>query len=319
MILVTGATGFVGRHLVSSLLNDGASIYAVTRRQGVLPSANSSIKIIMADIAERIDIPPDVTTIYHCAGVIENKNYMAKVNIQGTANIADAALRIGCKLIHLSSAGVIGNNSSQLIDEGSLCKPKNLYEKTKYEAERTLAKFVSKGLKVCILRPTIIFGAGKSPSNDSFLQLISAIKVGRYMHIGKGQGIYNIVHVSEVVRALRVLEDNSIPNGQIFFINNPIYFADIVDVVKHAGYGKDKTVYNIPYPLGFCVAVLFSIVSKLTGKRMPFTFSRLKALANKQTFSQNRLLENTRYRPLKSIKEYIFETCLEYHKQGFLN
>lgn len=319
MILVTGPSGFIGKHLIENLLLDHPSIYALSRKAIPEGVTVGRVKSVRGDITEEIKLPSDVRTIYHCAGVLQQEDQMVKVNIDGTKNIAEAALKQGCRLIHLSSAGVIGRYQSKVIDESSACSPQNLYEKTKYEAEKVVREFIKHGLDARILRPTIVFGVKESTREDGFLQLLRSMASGTYKNIGHGNGIYNIVHVNEVVRVMRMLNDNAIGRGRFFFINTPTTFKAISEIVSEEvspGRGKFR---DIPFVPAFCAAVCFSFLSLLTGRRVALTLPRLRVLTNRYVFSQE-LLENAfHYRPLKNVEEYVREVCRAYLQRGLLN
>lgn len=318
-VFVTGATGFVGRYLVSNLINGGFRVYVFTRDPGRYAKPDERIKIIAGDITQRIDLPDEINVVYHCAGVINKEDLMEGVNVHGTRMIADAALRCNCRLVHLSSAGVVGKTQeNNNIDEYTVCRPQSLYEKTKLEAELVIKERVALGLRAQVLRPTIVFGVGRAPAKDSFLHLVATIKTGRYRNIGSGEGIYNIIHVSEVVRAMRALDNDGISNGGIYFINTPISFREFASVVGAATIGKMGGAPAIPYPAAYCIAVFFSALSTVTGRKMPLTISRLKALTDKRTFSQEHLLNATGYRQLFSVDHYIKQVCHEYEEMGLL-
>lgn len=309
----------VGSCLIENLLRDNPSIYVLSRKEKVGMLIDERITTVHGDITEKVNLPPGVQTIYHCAGEIYQENQMVKVNVQGTENIVKAALKQGCKLIHLSSAGVVGKHKSKLINESSKCSPQNLYEKTKYEAEKIILRYVDSGLKAKILRPTIIFGVKKSAHADGFLQLLTAIISGKYKNICDGNGIYNIVHVHEVARAMQILESDNIQNGQVFFINTPITFKELSRIVTIEIYGKERNSQNIPFPLALSAAVFFSFISLLARKQIALTLPRLHILTNQHLFSQKLLEGVTHYQPLKSVEEYIREVCREYLKRGLMN
>lgn len=317
-VLITGATGFIGIYLAASLVNDGLNVYALTRRRNYDAGLDKRIRLVVGDIAEDIALPDEVTTIYHCAGVISQEDQMEKVNVYGTKRIVETALKRNCRLIHLSSAGVVGQIKKKHVDEDVECTPQSTYETTKLRAEEVVKEGVSQGLKAQILRPTIVFGIGRNPAADSFLQLIKSIKSGRYRHIGSGRGIYNLIHANEVVRALRTLDADDIPNGGTYFINNPISFSRFSEVVRDALHKPGDTP-GIPRPVAFCVAALFSAVTLVTGRKMPLTFARLRALMDKRIFSQKHLLETTSYKPLLTVEDYVRQVCAEYEALGLLD
>ncbi len=319
MILVTGATGFIGRHLVKKFLDEGIPLYALTRKDSLFLPQDEKLTVIKGDINQLTELPRDVTCIYHCAGVISREELMVETNVNGTKNIAEIAFKKHCRLIHLSSAGVIGKCKSEHIDEKTDCNPQNLYERTKWEAEQFLIGYAVRGLKVRILRPTIVFGAGKDYAEDSFLQFINAIKSGRYVNIAGGKGIYNIVHVDEVVRALCSLDNDRILNGQVFFINSPVSFKDFSKIVRQETTGSSGKTYSVPFVVAFFAAIAFALIKKVTGRKVSLTLDRFKALTNKKTFSQKQLIDVAGYRPIRGVEDYIRQTCREYRRQGLLN
>jgi len=319
MNYVTGATGFIGKHLVESLMVNGSHLYALSRSDALSATLPEGVTICRGDITEALTLPKDVTTIYHCAGAISQSSQMERVNVLGTQRVVAAALAGGCRLIHLSSAGVVGRTSSDLIDEQTACHPHNLYEQTKYEAERIVLQAAAKGLKAQILRPTIVFGSGRAPEQDSFLHLIRAMAAGRYRSIGSGRGIYNIVHVHEVARAMQLLDSDRIPNGGVYIINDPLSFNELARIVLSTSSEKRVAPSSIPYPIAFSAAAAMSLLTKLTGKRMPLTLSRLQALTNSKVFSQALLETATGYRPEFTVSEYVAHCCHDYSANGLLD
>ncbi len=321
-IFLTGATGFVGRHLLANLLKDNISVVAMTRQKepDILKyktgNYGGKLQFFKGDIRNKINLPAGITTIYHCAGVIFQEEKMQEVNEEGTRRVVKAALERGCRLIHLSSAGVVGKSKDCLIDENTICKPQDVYESSKYEAEKIVLDGIANGLQAQILRPTIIFGAGRKENQDSFLHLLRAMKRGTYRNIGNG--IYNLIQVNEVVRVMRMLDSDAIPNGGIFLINTPIYFRDMDGIVKKATTGKSEESFNIPYGAAVLAGVVFSLLAKLSRRNMPLSLSRVQALANRKVYSQDRLVRILKYQPLFSVEEYIEKICNYYSEQGVL-
>jgi len=291
---VTGATGYVGQHLVNSLIKNGYQVYVLTRQAFSIFSNNKNINVIIGDITDPIDLPPDIDTIYHCAGVIWETEQMEKVNVLGTKNIVEIAIRNNCQLIHLSSAGVIG--------------PHNAYEWSKYRGEKKVLDGIKIGLKAHILRPTTIFGPGKNREGNSFLELIKSMRSGSFKNIG--QGIYNIVHIDEVVKGMLELSEANIPYGDIYMVNNPIAFRDIDILVKSLPPTMTKKTKTIPYPVAWFAALVLTLICFITRQKNPLTFSRLKALTNTTAYSQNKIIEVIHFKNTLPIEEYIKKVCL---------
>ena len=101
-VLVTGATGFIGKYVVSHLLEEGLRIFVlVPDGEDYTPPENRDVEIIRGDITGPLRIPDEVSAIYHCAGVIKREELMEPVNVRGTRNVVEAAIGHNCRLIHL--------------------------------------------------------------------------------------------------------------------------------------------------------------------------------------------------------------------------
>lgn len=288
-VLVTGATGYVGQNLVKLLVKKGYMVYALVRNKTSIFSNNEKVNIIVSDITDQIILPPDINIIYHCAGVIWEVEQMEKVNVLGTKNIAKVAMQNNCQMIHLSSAGVID--------------PHNAYERSKYRGEKIVLDGIKTGLKAHILRPTTIFGPGKNREGNSFLELIKRMRNGSYKNIGRG--IYNIVYIDEVVKAMIELSEANIPYGSIYLTNNPVAFKDIDIWVKSLPPAITKKTSTIPYPIAWLATLTLTLFCFITCRKNPLTFGRLRALTNTTAYSQNKIMEVINFKNTLPIEEYI--------------
>lgn len=163
MILVTGASGFIGKHLCSYLVNKGHKVRAVVR-QDMLPNVEN---IFIPDLAiDWTSILEGIEIVYHLASRVhllkENVSdplaAFRQVNVQGTENLVKASLRQGVKrFIYVSSIHVNGETTP--IDgpftEQSPPQPQSPYAVSKWEAEQAID-----GLEKVIVRPPLVYGAG---------------------------------------------------------------------------------------------------------------------------------------------------------------
>lgn len=314
-VLVTGATGYIGRHLVTQLMEHNCMVQALVP-PGERCNFDARVRVITGDICEPVQLSGEIQCIYHCAGIIYDEQHMWKVNVEGTRRMTELAMAKSCRLIHLSSAGVIGKHPPGIVDETSACSPGNIYEKSKLEAENVVVEAIKHGLQAQILRPTIVFGGmDRIPERDSFLQLLKAMKSGMYLQIG--HGIYNLIHVNEVARAMMLLNNEKLDNGGAFFINTPITYEEIYHIVAELC-NRDDTPRRIPYSVAWSAALCLSLWTIITGKSSPLTFTRLNALSNKTIFSQQRLEQITNFKPLINVKKYIEEAYREYAQRDLL-
>lgn len=316
-IFITGATGYIGQHLVDSLIKKGKEVYILTRKKTSFFLNNRNVHVIIGDITDPISLPPNIDSIYHCAGVIHKPQEMEKVNVLGTQNIVNLAIKNNCKLIYLSSAGIIGKTNTTILDENTICNPQNAYEISKYKAEQIVLAGIKRGLKAHILRPVTIFGVKDNPGIDSFFHLLKSMRNGLYKNIG--HGTYNIVHINEVVKALQILGEINIPYGGTYIVGNAITYENMDRLVKNIPPTITKKTQTISYLIAIVVTTILTACYALINKKSPLTFSRLKALTSKKVYSQKKMVENTSFKNTLPVENYLKMVCKEYIRRGLLS
>jgi len=181
MILVTGASGLVGSHLVAQLIRNGKKVKALYR--SVIPAIEAAdqvewVKGDILDVEVLAEAMVDVQQVYHCAAIVsfnpKKKAILHKTNIEGTANVVNACLDAGVqKLLFVSSVAALGrirentpiNESMNWSEESSNSE----YGKSKYFSELEVWRGVGEGLTAVIVNPTIILGAGDWDNGSSAL------------------------------------------------------------------------------------------------------------------------------------------------------
>lgn len=321
-VLVTGATGYVGQHLVPFLVSKGYLVYILSRKHSSVFSDTKEVISIVGDITNPITFPNDIDTIYHCAGVIDDPSEMNRVNVLGTEHIVEFALKNNCRLIYLSSAGVIGHSLDMILTEQTPCHPHNAYEISKYKAEQIIEQAINHGLQAQILRPTTIFGPALKDRKDTFMQLASSMRNGSYKNIGNKSrpGIYNIVHIDEVVKAMELLDNDRLPNGNIYLINNTITYRAMDAIVKALSPIRSRnTSLTIPYAVAYIITATLTFIYFITDKKNPLTFSRLRVLTNQKIYSQQKLTVDLSFKNAMPIEQYIKNAVQKYTVSGLLS
>lgn len=202
-VFVTGATGFLGGHLVRHLSEQGATVRALARREGRdqyirdLPN----VEIVMADLNETqrlVEYTAGCDLVIHAAVSYGNLAEQRRVNVTGTRNIALAAVEnaIG-RFIHISSLAVYGFRHTADITETTTPQPAhNAYTITKLEAENAVrAVHDEHGLPFTILRPGFIYGPRSSPWTDTVFRVA---KLPVAVFIGRGRGSAHPIYVDDL-------------------------------------------------------------------------------------------------------------------------
>ncbi len=317
---VTGATGFIGRHLVEDLLKRNMRVKILTRNAAAISgdSLKLGVSVVEGELSDRNALESLISGsdwVFHLAAEIKNPELMNAANVQGTKNLLEVIRKFPIsRFIYLSSAGVCGQHSSIYIDEKSLCKPVSLYEKTKLEAElMAWDYFRNFKLPVSVLRPTNVFGEGKDNPADSFYLLLKAIKQGKYFLLNKGKGIANYIYVKDVANALIALAENEKALGECFFINDETNIKDFSEKTK-----KCLSVSHKNFSLPFKPVLYTSFLLSRLAPGFSLTPARVKALCSPYHYSSGKIREQLGFTNEYGLSDGLKRTVLWLQEKGWL-
>ena len=229
MILITGATGYIGRHLVSRLVAQGERprclVRDTQRAASLLPA--EKVELVRGDTAQAASLESavrDIDTIVHAAFITADRkespgNSYEGTNVRGTANVLKAAKSAGVKrVIEMSGLGTRAD------------KPGS-YMQGRYLAEEMLKE---SGLDWTIIQPSVLFGKD-APFTKGLAELIRSAPVVPL--IGGGKTLFQPIYVEDVVTVvIKVLEDPARTTGKTYTIGGPAYytFSQLVDELLRA-------------------------------------------------------------------------------------
>lgn len=314
MILVTGATGFLGSELICQLTQQGKKVRALKREQSAIPAIlqdNKLIEWVIADINDLASVEDafgDITHVFHCAALVsfdpKDKAELLKVNIEGTSNIANLCVAYNARLLHVSSVAALGEpKKDKEITEDDYWEydsKVHSYAISKYEGEMEVWRSIAEGLDAVIVNPSVIIGpnAGYEGSGAIF----NLIKKGLTYYTAGATGI---VDVHDVAQCMIILMDSDI-TGERFTISAGNYhyqqfFSEIAD-----GFGvKAPHKEAKPWMLGVAwrAAKVFSL---FTGKAAALTSDAARSSLNVSLYSNDKIIKSTgiTFKPLhQSIRE----------------
>lgn len=245
MILVTGATGFVGRHVVARLAERGEPIRCLVRSTSPISVLTPyDVELCQGDVAQRETLAPamaGVNTVVHLVAVIREKGSATfeQVNHMGTANLVAAAAAAGVeRMVHLSANGA-----------RSLPDYRYLYSKWQGEEE-----VKNSGLIYTVLRPSIIFG----PEDQFTNRLAGVIRLFPVVPIlGSGKVKLQPIWVDDVARCVALCLEDGLMVNRTFSIGGPeqLTYGEIVDLVI-AALGANRLKANLPLALVWPLAWL---------------------------------------------------------------
>ena len=246
MILVTGATGFLGAELTRQLIAKGHRVRCIKRDNSDIPNIllplSKNIEWINTDILDLANLEQGmdgIQQVYHCAAMLsfsrKNEDLLNDVNVEGTANIVNLCLERNIRLVHVSSVAAIGNpKASEPASEKNVwdAYDKNgVYAISKYRGEMEVWRGIEEGLNAVIVNPSVIIGenVGKRGSGQIFNLVSKGLK---YYTNGK----IGLVDVKDVARAMISLMGSDI-KGERYIINAENYtyqrfFHEILEANK---------------------------------------------------------------------------------------
>jgi nucleoside-diphosphate-sugar epimerase len=229
-LLVTGATGFIGGHLLPLLHQQGWKITAAVRNDFPQPP---SVPVRVTSIGE-IDSRTDwtqalegVDTVLHLAALAHIlPNQMAKpeaeffrINTDGTANLVKQSIKAGVKhFILISTIVAITSSSDQILTEDSCCQPDTPYGQSKLQAEQSLIDCANNSqMTWTILRPALVYGSGNPGNLELLMKLVNR---GLPLPIGSVKNRRSLIFVGNLVDAIVTCLNHPSAVNQIFLVSD---------------------------------------------------------------------------------------------------
>ncbi len=314
MILVTGGSGLVGSELISQLLAQGNKIKAIYNSTRLTISHQDLIpvKCDILDTAALEEAMQGVTQLYHCAAMVsfsaKNKDQLLKINIEGTANVVNAALDAGVtKMVHVSSVSALGRirENETVTEEMNWTEESSnsVYGKSKYLGEMEVWRGIGEGLQAVVVNPSLILGSGdwNKGSSEIFRSVYNEFP-------WYTEGVTGVIDVKDVARAMILLMNSEI-NKQRFILNaeNLSYKEVFTNIAKC--FGKKPPHKKVTPFIAAIVWRLEAIKSMFTGKDALVTKETARTALAKVYFDNNKILKALPGFQFTPINETIKNIC----------
>jgi NADH dehydrogenase len=288
-IFLTGATGFVGGHILQRLLADGHDVVAVVRGRSAIRPQNDHLHLASGDVVSGagLDVMQGCDAVIHLVGIIMEQGdaTFERVHHEATRNVVAAARRAGVeRLVQMSALGARADGVSG-------------YQTSKWRGEEEVR---NSGIPFVILRPSLIFGPG-----DGFItQMVDVMRSAPLFRpvVGTGQYRFRPVYIDDVVSCFVSSLINERATNQSIDIGGgeeltlEQMLRQIADCV-----GVSKAAVHMPWPLMYAGAVLMQAVLK----KPPVTTDQLRMLREGST------CDITRMREIFGIEPIGFTTGLQ--------
>ena len=283
-VLVTGATGFTGSHLVQALVQRGDAVTAFVRPTSDRTRlANLDVQFAVGDITDQAALGTamaGIDTVFHTAAYVElglvDAERMERANVDGTQAVLAAAQATGVKkMVYCSTIGIYGDTQGRLIDETFQRQQagfSSAYDRTKYRAQQAIDAAARQGFDVVSVMPSGIFGA----DDPHFGPVIQTFCQGKLKVWAGGDRITGIVHVDDLVAAMILAADHS-PAGEHYILSaEELTTREMFQILSQAtGIPEPK---EIPPPVVRLAGNILDVIGRLLHWQPPLSRERVHYL-----------------------------------------
>ncbi len=325
-VVVTGASGFVGGHLVARLLERGAEVRCLVRESSRLdPRIADRVDRAVArldDLGSLERAVADAETVLHLAGAVAAPDEATyhRVNAEGTRSLADACRRTGAgrrRFVLVSSLAAAGpSRPGRPRGEEEPPAPISAYGRSKLAGEEALRRFDPAHLPWTILRPPAVYG----PGDRGFLKLAHMVARGWVLRLGREPQTLSLVHVHDLVDAILAAIEPEVAVAQTYFTAHPDPTDwDRIARAMARGLDRDIHIVGLPRPLLPWVGRASGWVARLRGRTNPLPADRLvDLLAAAWTCDSSKAAQDLGWTARIDHESGLADTARGYREEGWL-
>jgi len=302
--LVTGATGFLGRHLCRRLLAEGWSVTAMRRRSSDAAAlADLDVEWAVADVRDADRVAKAVRGhehVLHLAGLgllDADAATVRRVNVDGTRNVLEACRDDGVERVVFTSTAGTRRRDGAPATESDVADPIGAYQRSKARAESLVDDYVASGGDAVTVHPTSVFGPGDESFTARLLALATDPKMVAYL-----PGGVSIVGVDDVVEGIvAALTDGETGHHYILGGENVSYEAAL-EVLAHLSDGTAPEV-GVPRAAIHAAGPVVGVVNQLLGTRVfPVDAEMARLVTRELYYDSGKAAADLgyEYRPLRS-------------------
>jgi nucleoside-diphosphate-sugar epimerase len=307
-ILITGATGFIGSHLLPRLIRERHDVVAALRNHTSATKLSQSIpQIIVGEINRHTDwhqALKGIDTVIHLAGrahilheVGDPEAEFMEINFLGTQNLVRQAIAAGVKhFIFISSIGAVTSQSDRPITETTPPQPNTPYGRSKLRAEQCLIDLTENtSMTWTILRPTLVYGAG-NPGNMA--SLVKLIQRRLPLPLGAINNRRSFLYVDNLVDAIALCLIHSEAKNQLFLISDAeqISTPTLINQIARS-LNTPVTLLSIPPQMLKFLGNLGDIGENLFKKSLPLNSSVINKLLASLAVDSNKIYHTLHWQP----------------------
>lgn len=336
-ILITGATGFIGRHLAKKLVEKGEKIRCLVRTSSPKIAVDYlnklDVELVYGDLTDKDTLRKAVEgikVVYHLGGggrVGMSKEICNKINVDGIRNILEACIESGKvkRFVHLSSCAVMGHVSGVAVDETSPYNPNDIeYSRAKTKSEK-LALSYSDKIDLVVVRFPGVYGiplirgdAGYIQGVTPALMICSAVKNGEWMYVGNGKNQVHMFYVDDAVEGLILAADKG-KSGNVYIIgdNASVKMTELVEMIADI-LRVPAPKRHIPVFAARLFAALFELKASVFGGTPKMSKEMIIGFISNMSFSIAKAKQELGYEPKVGLEEGMRRTIKWYEENEYL-
>jgi nucleoside-diphosphate-sugar epimerase len=324
-VLVTGATGFTGGHLVRYFAARGYDVRAlvrdVTRADDL---ARARIELVHGDLRDDTALAAaaaGVDVVYHIAALyrqaVASSEPYRDVNATAVERVVEAAARGGARrVVHCSTVGVHGDVEHPPANEDAPLRPGDMYQVTKLEGEELARHAAARtGVEVTIARPSGIYG----PGDRRLLKLFRGVARRRWITLGRGQIYYHLTYIDDLVEGFRLCGEHPAAANRTYILAGPevTTLNELVRLVAEVA-GVPPPKLHLPvWPVWMAGAICEAVCVPLGIE--PWLYRRrVEFFTKSRAFDITRARKEIGYAPQVGLRDGIGRTLEWYRHQGWL-
>jgi dihydroflavonol-4-reductase len=315
-VLVTGARGFIGAHLVHRLAALGMEVRAIDLRPLVPSPAGDEVRPHQVDVCDRAALAPlleGVETVFHLASlhleVGADPAAFEAVNVHASADLVTLAAERGVRrFVHTSSVGVYGDaGRGAPLREDAPKHPDSPYERSKLAGEMAvLARARDAGLGLVVLRPAWVYGSG-CPRTD---KLLRALRKRRFFYFGSGDNVRHPLYIDEMIDAF-ILAANARPetSGRVYNVGGPriMPLREMIETFARVA-GSPQPSLHLPMALGYAAGWAAELVFHAANREPPLSRRSLAFFRSNNAWDLSAARAELGFEPTVDLEEGVRRT-----------
>lgn len=323
-VLVTGATGFTGGKLAERLAGNGEAVVAFVRSSSDTSRLRElGIECRVVDIRDADDIHrnfDDIDRVFHIAAAYRSEHAdhdeFRAVNVEATRHLLEAAVTSNVtRFVHCSTVGVQGEIEEPPAAEDYRFKPGDHYQQSKLEGELLALDYFRHGLRGTVVRPVGIYG----PGDTRFLKLFRPIQKGRFVMVGKGDVLYHMTYIDDLIDGFVLAGEKPEALGEVFTVAGPRYTSlrELVDTIADV-LGRPRPKLRVPLKPVYLASVVCDTVCRAINVNPPLYPRRVEFFELDRAFSTEKAERLLGYKPRVDLEDGLRRTAQWYKEEGLI-